>query len=64
MKHLIDECELCQIVTMSSLKNTIYGAIIFRDEKTHDWREPIIQHLKYPTELRNFAFHKELGVLQ
>ena len=28
------------------------------------WREPIIQHHKIPMKLSNFAFHKELGVLQ
>jgi hypothetical protein len=29
-----------------------------------DWRKPIIQHLKNPMELSDFAFHEELGILQ
>ena len=34
------------------------------DEKTHDWREPIMQHIKHPMELSNFAFCEELGILK
>jgi hypothetical protein len=32
--------------------------------ETHDWREPIIQHLKHPMELGKLDFHEELGVLK
>ena len=41
-----------------------YGALTLKYEETLDWREPIIQHLKYPMELSNFNFHEELGILR
>lgn len=52
IEHVHNECETCQIL-----------AILSQDEKTHDWRKPIIQHLKHPMELGNSAFHKDLGIL-
>ena len=51
VEHVINKCKTCQIYNTA-------------DEKTHDWREPIIQHIKHPMELSNFAFHEELGILK
>ena len=64
VNHLIEECKPCQITATSSLKIENYGAILFQNQKARDWREPILQHLKNPMELSDFAFHEELGTLR
>ena len=48
-EHVLNKCNTYQIT--------------LRNEKTHDWRKPIIQYLKHPMELSDSAFHEELGVL-
>lgn len=47
-KNVTNEWQTCQIT--------------FEDEKTHYWKEPMNQHLKYPVKLSNFAIHEELGI--
>ena len=64
VKHVIKECKTCQNIRRIDPKINDYGTIIFLARKTHDWREPIIQHLKNPMELSDFAYHEELGVLR
>ena len=64
VEHVIKECKTCQNIRRIDPKINDYGTIIFPARKTHDWREPIIQHLKNPMELSDFAYHKELGVLR
>lgn len=51
VEHIINKCETCQITTMFS-----------QEGAKHDWRDPIIQHLKQTMKLSNSAFHEELGV--
>ena len=62
VEHVIEKCKRGQDTLLPCPKIENYGTIL-QTKKTHDWREPIIQHLKNPMELSNFAFHKELGVL-
>ena len=50
IEHVLNKCTTCQIT--------------LGNEKTHDWRKPIIQYLKHQMELNNFVFHEELGVLR
>ena len=61
VEHVINECKTCQFTKILDPKINDYGTIIFPTRKTHDWREPIIQHLKNPMKLSNFAYHKSWG---
>ena len=61
VEYTIDECKRYQDTLLPGFKIENYGTIL-RNQKARDWREPIIQHLKNPMELSNFAFHEELGV--
>ena len=60
---VIDECKRYQDTLSPRSKIENYGTIL-QTKKTQDWREPIIQYLKNPMELSDFAFHEELGVLR
>ena len=64
VRCLIDECKICQVGAMLCLQKTKYETIPSRGNETHDWREPIIQHLKYPMELSKLDFQEELGILK
>ena len=64
VEHVIDECKTCQITIRVGPKINDYETTLFPAKITHDWRQPIIQHLKDPMELSNFGFHKELGLLR
>ena len=64
MKRLVDKCRICQFRRMLSLRNTKYGIIPSTRDEAHDWREPIIQHLKHPMELSKLDFHEGLGILK
>jgi hypothetical protein len=61
--HIIEECKRYRDTLLPGPKIENYGTIL-QTKKTQDWREPIIQYLKNPMELSNFAFHEELGVLR
>ena len=63
MEHVIVNRTTCRDTMLPDLTIESYGTIL-RKKRSRDWREPIIQHLKNPMELSNFAFHEELGVLR
>jgi hypothetical protein len=64
VERLADKCKICQSGAILCLQNTKYGTILSENNETHDWREPIIQHLKHPMELSKLDFQEELGVLK